>query len=458
MSEKPVVRLVAIDDDAAVLELVATILQDDEIEVFCATDPEAGLDLVARKRPQIVILDLQMPRMSGMEVLERILASNPSTDVLLMTGHYSSESAVEAIQKGACDYLNKPVSTDRLRARIGKLAEDARRVQSALELDHALVEAYRFEGMIGRSPQMLEVYTRVRRIAPHFRTALVTGATGTGKELVAKSLHQLNPAALGPFVVCNCSAIVETLIESELFGHVKGAFTGATRDKAGVFEYAHRGTVFLDEIGEMPLAAQAKLLRVLQDHEVQRVGSPAVRPVDVRVVAATHRNLTAMVAQGAFREDLFYRLSMVEIKVPSLSERSEDIPLLERHFLEQFAARYGKPVATLTRRARAVLARHSWPGNVRELENVIGHACMMAQGSTIDLNDLPEHFAHPDGATIARDEEFVPLQEAERRYALRVLERAKGNKAQAAEILQISRATLYRLLADQKDAGSRASV
>jgi DNA-binding NtrC family response regulator len=298
MSEKPVVRLVAIDDDAAVLELVATILQDDEIEVFCATDPEAGLDLVARKRPQIVILDLQMPRMSGMEVLERILASNPSTDVLLMTGHYSSESAVEAIQKGACDYLNKPVSTDRLRARIGKLAEDARRVQSALELDHALVEAYRFEGMIGRSPQMLEVYTRVRRIAPHFRTALVTGATGTGKELVAKSLHQLNPAALGPFVVCNCSAIVETLIESELFGHVKGAFTGATRDKAGVFEYAHRGTVFLDEIGEMPLAAQAKLLRVLQDHEVQRVGSPAVRPVDVRVVAATHRNLTAMVAQA----------------------------------------------------------------------------------------------------------------------------------------------------------------
>lgn len=453
MNEKPSVRLVAIDDDPAALELISDVLVHEELEIFSATDPEAGLDLVRRKRPQIVLLDLQMPKLGGMELLERIVAFNPSTDVILMTGHYSSESAVEAIQKGACDYLNKPIPIDKLRARVGKLAEEARRAQTALQLDHEIMEAYRFEGMIGRSAQMLEVYTGVRRIAPHFRTALITGPTGTGKELVARALHQLSQSASGPFAVCNCSAIVETLFESELFGYVKGAFTGATQDKIGLFEYANGGTLLLDEIGEMPLTTQAKLLRVLQSREIQRVGSPAVRRIDVRVVAATHRNLRALVAQSRFREDLYYRLSMVEIGLPSLSERSEDIPLLERHFLEHFAGQYQKPVAALTRRARAVLERHSWPGNVRELENVIGHACMMAEDNTIDLGDLPEYLRSPAGTGLPPDDDILPLEEAERRYARRVLERMKGNKAQAAEVLQVSRATLYRLLAGKGPEG-----
>jgi transcriptional regulator with PAS, ATPase and Fis domain len=298
---------------------------------------------------------------------------------------------------------------------------------------------------------MLELYTRIRRIAPHFRAALVTGATGTGKELVAKALHRLNPSASGSFVASNCSAVVETLVESEMFGYVKGAFTGAAQDRAGLFEHANGGTLFLDEIGDMPLPTQAKLLRVLETQEVQRVGSPAAHPVNVRIVAATHRNLRALIEEGRFREDLYYRLSMVEIKLPPLAARAEDIPLLVRHFLEQFAAQYGKPMATVTRRARAILSHYFWPGNVRELQNVIGHACMMAQENTIDVADLPEYLRHQDPAAMARDEELLPLHEAERRYSYRVLERTQGNKRQAAEILGISRSTLYRLLGDGGD-------
>src|SRR5207249_3639585 len=240
-----------------------------------------------------------------------------------------------------------------------------------------------FAAMVGHSPAMLEVFHRIRRVAPHFRSVLVTGETGVGKELAAQALHRLSPVASGPFVTCNCSAVVETLAESELFGHVKGAFTGAVQDRIGVFEAANRGTVLLDEVGELSLSAQAKLLRVLQNQEIQRVGSPAVRRVDVRVMAATHRDLRSMVSAQRFREDLFYRLSMVSIKLPSLSQRKEDLPLLERYFLEKFAEQYSKPVRGLTRRAQAVLARHSWPGNVRELENVLGGACMMAEGESI---------------------------------------------------------------------------
>ena len=243
--------------------------------------------------------------------------------------------------------------------------------------------------MIGRSPLMLGLISQVRRIAPHFRSVLVTGPTGVGKELVARALYRLSPGRNGKFVALNCSSISEGLAESELFGHVKGAFTGAQQDKVGIFEYADGGTALLDEIGEMPLALQAKLLRVLQNNELQRVGSPAVRKVDVRVVAATHRDLPEMVREGKFREDLYFRLCMVELKVPSLAERPEDIQLLERHFLKMFAAQYSKPLAGLTRRAQTILNRYSWPGNVRELENVIGHACMMTETDVIDVRDLP---------------------------------------------------------------------
>ncbi len=442
----PPVTLVAIDDDERSLALLAEALAQDGLEILTVNRASEGLELVLRKRPPIVLVDLRMPELSGMQVLERVLEADPGAEVLLMTGHYSPESAVEAIQKGACDYMTKPLDLGKLGQRIRQLLDAIRRRRLALQLDHELLQACQFEGMVGRSPLMMEVFARIQRVAPHYRTALVTGATGTGKELAARALHKLSPVASGPYAVCNCSAIVETLFESELFGHVKGAFTGAVQDRAGLFEYAHGGTVVLDEIGELPLACQAKLLRVLQNHEVQRVGSPGVRKVDVRVVAATNRDLRSLAAQRRFREDLYFRLAMMEIRLPSLGERPDDLLLLERHFLEHFAGLYGKPFRALTRRAQTFLARYPWPGNVRELENVLGHACMMAQGDAIDINDLPPNLLEGTTGRMPQSE-LVPLEEMQRRHVLRVLERVEGNKVRAAEILGIGRTTLYRLLA-----------
>ncbi len=441
------VTLVAIDDDPQNLELITSALTQKGLKILTSTDPESGLELVLRKRPQIVLLDLVMPNLSGVDLLERIVEADPGMDVILMTAHYSTESAVEAIQKGACNYLNKPLAIDKLRQQVGKLVAAARKRQRALQLDRELLETFCFEGIVGRSPLMLDVFALIRRVGPHFRTVLVAGATGTGKELVARALHRLSPAASGPFAVCNCSAIVETLFESELFGYVKGAFTGATQDRVGLFEYAHGGTLLLDEIGDMPLATQAKLLRVLQNQEIQRVGSPAVRKVDVRVIAATNRDLRTLVAKKAFRDDLYYRLSMVEIQLPRLAERKEDLPLLQRYFVERFAMQYKKPIRGITRRAQAVLARYSWPGSVRELENVLGNACMMVQGNTLDVADFPERLRDPASQEIVEEEGLVPLDEIQRRHARHVVERIGGYKRQAAEILGISRATLYRLLA-----------
>lgn len=447
-SDAAPVTLVAVDDDPLTLDLIKAALSQDGVEILTSSDSEQGLELVLRRRPKIAILDLIMPKLTGMQMLEWIVEVDPSIDVILLTGHYSTDSAVEAIQKGACDYLTKPISLEKLRERVGSLVADAQQRQRALHLERELLEASQFEGIVGKSPLMLEVFARIRRVAPHFRTVLVTGPTGCGKELVARALHCLSPSRAGPFVVCNCAAVVETLFESELFGYVKGAFTGATQDKIGLFEYAQGGTLLLDEIGEMPMATQAKLLRVLQDQQIQRVGSPVTRKVDVRVVASTNRDLEAEVAHQKFREDLYYRLCMIEIRLPRLADRKEDLPLLERYFLERFAAQYNKPLARLAYRTQAILARYSWPGNVRELENVLGHACMLVEGDTVDVRDLPARFgaAIPKGA--GEDNEFITLEEIQRRHALRVLERVGGNKVQAAEILGVSRATLYRLLAE----------
>jgi DNA-binding NtrC family response regulator len=393
---------------------------------------------------------LRLPSGSGLEILESILGFDPGIEVILMTTDYSTEAAIEAIQKGACDYFNKPLNAEKLRRRIAQLLWEAEERRRTYRLDQELVQACQFEGIVARSPVMLDVFARIRRVAPHFGTVLVTGATGTGKELVARALHRLSPAAASPFVVCNCSAIVESLLESELFGHVKGAFTGATHDKLGVFEYAKHGTVFLDEIGELPLTAQSKLLRVLQNHEIQRVGSPAPRLVEVRVIAATNRDLRSMVNEGTFRKDLYYRLAMIEVKLPGLAERREDLPLLERYFLEKFAAEYRKPLSGMTRRAQTRLANYTWPGNIRELENVIGNACMMVDGPVIDVSDLPEELRTQAGEGAERDESMLSLDELQKRHAKRVLELVGGNKSQAAEILGISRATIYQLLAQTR--------
>jgi len=450
MSGPIVLTLLAVDDNRQNLDLITSALEQEGLEILTTEDPESGFEIFLRLRPRIVLLDLVMPKMNGMELLERIVGVDPGTDVILITAHYSPESAVEAIQKGACDYLTKPLNIERLRERIASLLTEAEKRQKTLRLDLELVDAYQFEGMVGRSPLMLEVFARVRRVAPHFRTVLVTGPTGTGKELVAHALHRLSPSARGNFVVCNCSALVENLVETELFGHVRGAFTDARQDRAGLFEHADGGSIFLDEIGELSLPAQAKLLRVLQDHQVQRVGSVIPRDVDVRVIAATHRNLKTMVQEGQFREDLYYRLAVVEIALPTLANRREDLPLLERYFIEHFSSLYDKPIAGLTRRAQTRMATYSWPGNIRELENVIGNACMMADGKLIDIADLSESLRAQSTESRSVDETFLPLDEVERRHVLRVLEKVGGNKARAAEILQISRATIYQFLSKLK--------
>ncbi len=452
--------LVVIDDDPANIKLVRFILANEGLEIHSATDAQSGLEIVHRVRPQIVLLDLVMPGVQGMEVLQQILEFDPGIDVILMTGYYSTESAVEAIQKGAADYFPKPFSPDRLRERIGQIKEDSKHRQRSLKLENELLETFEFDGIVGRSPLMLELVSQIRRIAPHFQTVLVTGPTGVGKELVARALHRLSPAQKGNFVALNCSSITETLAESELFGHVKGAFTGAHQDKVGAFEYATGGTVMLDEIGEMPQPLQAKLLRVLQNQEIQRVGSPVLRKVNARVIAVTNRDIPEKIREGAFREDLYFRLCMIELKVPSLAERREDIPMLQRHFLKSFAAQYKKPLAGLTRRAQTLLSRYSWPGNVRELENVIGHACMMTDSDVIDVRDLPPRLQSLRSTELAQDDAQMTMEQAARAHAQRVLAQVGGNKVRAAEILGISRTYLYDLLkkgAAASDEGSGES-
>ena len=447
--------LVAIDDDKDVLELIKDALTQPDLNVVTASDPEEGWNLILRLHPQIVLLDLVMPKISGMELLARITGWDPGIDVVLLTAFYSTESAVEAIKNGACDYLKKPVSIADLRRKVEELLADARKSHHALQLEAELLETSRFDQMVGRSPRMLEIFARIRRVGPHFRNALVTGPTGSGKELVARALHHFSPAGSGPFVVCDCSTLVETLLESELFGYVKGAFTGADREHVGLFASADGGSLFLDEIGEMPLAIQSKLLRVLQNQEVRRVGSSSVQKVNVRVIAATNRDLRRQISDKQFREDLYYRLSMIEIKVPGLADRKEDLPLLEHHFIEHFSKEYGKSIRSISQRAQAVLRSYSWPGNVRELENVLGNACMMADGDTIDVRNLPEslRLTQPD-PEIGFGKTLIPLHEMNRCYAARVLQEMGGNKAKAADALQISRARLYRILlgltADEK--------
>jgi DNA-binding NtrC family response regulator len=448
------IKLVAVDDDPLMLDFICSALNQPELEVHRASAAADAWELIRSVHPDIVILDLVMPKVGGMELLEWVVDWDSSIDVVLLTGEYSTDNAVQAIRNGACDYLTKPISAASLRDRVASLITAAQARIRARELEGELLDTSRFGEMVGASPVMQEVYSRVRRIGPHYRIALVSGATGTGKELVARALHAASPVHNRPFVVCNCAAIVETLFESELFGYVRGAFTGAVQDRAGLFEAANGGTLFLDEIGEIPLHLQSKLLRVLQNNEIQRVGSQVLRKIDIRVIAATNRNLRELSREKLFREDLFYRLSMLEVKLPLLAERKEDLIMLERHFMDQFATELHKPIKGLTRRAQALLARYFWPGNVRELQNVIGHACMMTATEMIDISDLPAYLHSRESSHEGQG--LLTLAAVEKRHVHAILAQLHGNKQQAAVVLGISRATLYRILSNKENEDATA--
>ena len=436
-----------LDDDAGQLEMLAAVIAELGYEPVPTSDCEEALKLVKRGRCRLVFVDVHMPGMDGYEFLDRALRDDPGVHIILMSGEYTLDSALEAIRRGALDFLPKPIDRVRLKKTLDEVAQlyDQRRRVRALE--EQLLKDLEFHGIVGKSPVMLEVFDFARKVARHYTNVLLVGPTGTGKELVARAIHQISPVGQQKLAICNCSALVDTLLESQLFGHVRGSFTGATDSRPGLFEYASGGTVFLDEVGETSLAMQAKLLRVIQNREIQRVGSPEVRQINVRLIAATNRDLRAEVLAGHFREDLFYRLSSIQIRVPSLTERLEDIPLLVQFFLKKYNNAYGKNIFGLTRRAQTLLLQHPWPGNVRELENVISSACITATGDFIDLPDLPEHLQHRGASSLDGDDwKPLSLDDVRKVHIQRVLEMCQGNRLRAAQILGIGRTSLYRYL------------
>ncbi len=439
--------LCILDDDPEMVSMMSSRLEEAGFPVTGTTDPERALEAVRKGDCRACVVDIKMPAMDGIAFLEKALAIDPGVHILLTTGFYSLESAVDAIKRGAYDFFSKPVDFTRLTRSLDELAEVFTQRTHISQVEEELLPHLEFHGIFGKSPAMLEVFDLARKIAKHYTNVLISGPTGSGKELIARAIHQMSPVANERFVVCNCSALVDTLLESQLFGHMRGSFTGATETRAGLFEYANGGTVFLDEVGEMSMGMQSKVLRAIQNREIQRVGSPEIHKVDVRLIAATNRNLRDEVAAHRFREDLFYRLSSVEIRVPSVAERMEDIPILVRHFLKKYSAAYNKHFRGLTRRAQLALMQHPWRGNVREIENVISSAAITAQGDFIDLGDLPEHVQKPTTSPGA-DENWqpLPLAEIRRRHIQKVLEMCKGNRVRASQILRIGRTSLYRHL------------
>lgn len=446
-SPQPIVDICVVDDDVATVEMLCETLTNCGYRCFGTTDAYEGLRYIGKGKGRIVLCDLKMPAMDGLAFLKQALHQDPGVYVILMTGFYSIDSAIEAIKHGAFDCLPKPLEHHRLKKTIDDLVEQFDRRRRIHDLEQRLVSDLEFHGIVSRSPAMLDVFEMARRISQHYVNVLLVGPTGSGKELVAHAIHQMSPVASQRFAICNCSAIVDTLLESQLFGHMRGAFAGATETRAGLFEYANGGTVFLDEVGETSLAMQAKLLRVIQNREIQRVGSPEVRRVDVRVIAATNRDLRNAAAAGTFREDLFYRLSTIQIRVPSLAQRLEDLPALTSFFIKKYNAANGKQIRGLTRRAQTVLLQHSWPGNVWELENVISSASLVAPNNFIDVQDLPRDVQKPE-RTEGSEKSWlpVPLEEVRRDHIERVLDLCSGNRVRAAQMLGIGRTSLYRYL------------
>ncbi len=447
----PPIKVLVVDNDPGHAEAMADSLRSIGFECIVATSGREGVALLDIGAYEIVITDLKMPEFGGLEVLAKCKEVQPDAEVILVTGHGTIETAVQAMQRGAFNYLLKPLDLKQLRAVVENAARSQYLRRANAELHRRLDERFGFEGVIGNSPQMVEVVKRMQRIAPTDVTVLIQGETGTGKELVAKAIHQNSPRKKRPFVPLNCAALSEHILESELFGHIRGAFTDASSDRQGKFEYANGGTLFLDEVGDMPVPTQIKLLRVLESGEITRVGSNEPVHVDVRILSATNRDLEGAIASGTFREDLYHRLKVVTLYLPSLAERREDIPLLIDHFLKEHTKRHNKTIQSISTAARRRLLAYDWPGNVRQLRNVIESMVVVDFDGVLDLDDLPTELAPVAGETASaggqdglHDLVGKSLSELEQLFITETLKVTGGNREEAAEMLGIGERTLYR--------------
>jgi DNA-binding NtrC family response regulator len=436
--------ILVVDNEHSVRLALAMLLKGSGHQVLEAADGRAAIETLREETMSLVITDLKMTEVSGLDVLRETKKRSPETEVILLTGHGTIESAVEAMRLGTFDYVTKPFESSELLHRVQVALEHHQLVSEVRRLRQEIREHRGFDTLVGKSPQMQRVAGLIFRVAATDTTILIEGESGTGKELVPRAIHAESPRTEHPFVAINCGALPETLLESELFGHVKGAFTGATTMKKGLFEEADRGTLFLYEIGDTAPSTQIKLLRVLQEREIRRVGSNAPIKINVRVLAATNRKLEDLAREGRFREDLFYRLHVVALPLPPLRDRGGDIPILAAHFLEGAAKRLAKRVPTLSQDALALLLEHPWPGNVRELENAVEHAVLLASGAVISPGDLPAslHRIIPPGGVPAGSPGPVRLEEMERAHILKVLDDVTWNQARAADMLGIGRNTL----------------
>ena len=433
-------KLLIVDDEAIIRESLRDWLSDVGHQVLTAENGPQALEIIEREKPGIVIADLVMPGMDGIELLKRAKEISPSIEVIIITAYGSIPTAITAMREGAYDYIEKPFCPERAELLIEKLVEHQQLLEENISLHRRLEERYRFENIIAKSPKMQQVIEVIKVVAKSNATVLITGESGTGKELVARAIHSQSYRKDKPFVAVSCAALPESLLESELFGHEKGAFTGAYAQRRGKFESANRGTIFLDEIGDMSANIQVHLLRVLEEKEFTRVGGNELIKVDVRVISATNKDLKQAVAKGQFREDLYYRLNVVTIELPPLRERKEDILLLAQHFLKKFAVENQKGITGFSPEATDFLLKYEWPGNVRELENAIERAVILAKDSHIEVADLPQ-----ESLTLTHSAPLVGknLGEVEKNHILNILNETGGNYSKAARILGISRMTLY---------------
>ena len=441
-------RILIVEDEAPMCELLLSVFSEKGYDVEACQNGEAAVIRLEERDYALVITDIKLPGMSGLELLARIRVDWPDVAVVIMTAFSSISSAVEAMKLGAEDYIGKPFQLDELAITVEKALERRSLRREVRELRAEVRDRYNFSNIVGRSKPMQQLFEIIKRIAARRdASALITGSTGTGKELVARAIHYNSDRKSAPFVPIDCSAIPETLLESELFGHQKGAFTGAHETRRGLIEEAHGGTVFLDEINTLSQNLQVKLLRALQERVVRRVGGRESISVDIRLVSASGQDLEGAVKSGEFRQDLFYRLNVVPVRLPDLKDRREDIPLLAHHFLQHFAQQQGDPPRRFSSEAMRVLMAHSWPGNVRELENAVEHALTMGADETLTPGDLPDGVTAPERDVVEEALlDSASLEEIERRYILRVLEKMEGHQLKTAHVLGIDRRTLYRRL------------